>query len=379
MTVGIVPGGVVGVTKVVDNGPDELQWNLVITGDGFTQAELGDFATLVDDFVAFMQTVPPFNTVLEWNMINVHRLDAWSAQSGADSPNCDGTEVVTYFNASYCPYGQEGLDLHTWIVSDAADDWIPEWDAVLVFVNHPERGGAASFDGGIGWCGLSDDKHLVAIHELGHAGFGLEDEYDSNADATETYDLASLGEPDRPNVTCQTWRSNIKWADLIDPNTPIPTTENTDCTQPDTQPNPEPDGTVGLYEGAANYRCGIYRPEYACRMRYHADPFCAVCSAAIVEHLWQVSMFEVEPSDCFVASAVYGDPRHPDVATLRSWRDERLAAGSPAMRLLAAAYTRIGPPLARLTAPRPRLARLLRATLIAPCARALRRRTRRSA
>jgi hypothetical protein len=64
-------------------------------------------------------------------------------------------------------------------------------------------------------------------------GAGLEDEYDSNADATETYDLASLGEPDRPNVTCQTWRSNIKWADLIDPNTPIPTTENTDCTQPD--------------------------------------------------------------------------------------------------------------------------------------------------
>ncbi len=30
---------------------------------------------------------------------------------------------------------------------------------------------------------------------------------------------------------------------------------------------------------------------------------------------------------CFVATAVYGDPWHPDVVAIRTWRDDTLAAG----------------------------------------------------
>ncbi len=66
---------------------------------------------------------------------------------------------------------------------------------------------------------------------------------------------------------------------------------------------------------------------------------------------------------CFVASAVYADPWHPDVVALRRWRQRGLDAGgvrSAAMRALVATYGVLGPPAARLVAARPRLRARLR-------------------
>jgi ricin-type beta-trefoil lectin protein/IgA peptidase M64 len=36
-------------------------------------------------------------------------------------------------------------------------------------------------------------------------------------------------------------------------------------------------GAVGLYEGADYYRCKAYRPQYDCKMRTKASPYCTVC------------------------------------------------------------------------------------------------------
>ena len=72
---------------------------------------------------------------------------------------------------------------------------------------------------------------------------------------------------------------------------------------------------------------------------------------------------------CFVATAVYGDPDHPDVQLIRDWRDgelERGGARGAAMGAFAAAYERVGPPLARAVERRPRLARLLRRRVFEP-------------
>jgi hypothetical protein len=71
----------------------------------------------------------------------------------------------------------------------------------------------------------------------------------------------------------------------------------------------------------------------------------------------------VPKQGCFVASAVYGDPGHPDVVALRRWRDRRLAGAAPgrwAMRGLQAAYERIGPRAARAVTRRPRIRAALR-------------------
>jgi hypothetical protein len=156
----------------------------------------------------------------------------------------------------------------------------------------------------------------------------------------------------------------------------LPTWSSPDCTvSNEGVADPEP-GAVGLYEGAQYYHCGIYRPQGDCMMRHLGVPFCAVCDAYIRDFL--ANPFHVGPSSspCFVATAVYADAGHPDVVALRAWRDRHLAADArarPAMRLLAAAYERIGPACARFTATRPRLAASLRRVVFAPLARALSR------
>lgn len=49
---------------------------------------------------------------------------------------------------------------------------------------------------------------------------------------------------------------------------------------------------------------------------------------------------------CFVATAAYGDPDHPDVVFLRAFRDSRLRA-SPAGRAFIDFYWKVGPVLAK--------------------------------
>jgi IgA Peptidase M64 len=373
---GTSDGGVVATVKVLDHGPDAQNWNLVITGDGFTLNELGSFVTVVDDFVSFLQTQVPFNGAYTWDKVNVHRIDVRSDESGADNPNCDGTTVATYFDTEFCVNGVERLLAgDETLAIDTANVEVPEWDALLVFVNSAVRGGQTR--GGVAFRSLSADVNNGALHELGHAAFGLADEYpySEGCDSGETgHDTYTGSEPGEPNVTASsdlaTLEANQKWAAYVDAGTSIPTTENSDCTECDTQANPVAAGTVGLFEGARYFHCGLFRPEYDCRMRNNSFAFCAVCAGVIITEI-------AVGAPCWVTTAVYGDPLHPDVVTLRRWRDRHLAPGArgvSAMRLLAAGYARVGPVLARLTQPRPDLARLLRTWVFAPWARALRRR-----
>jgi hypothetical protein len=375
-------GGVVTTVKVVDHGPDEFKWNLVVTGDGFTLNELGDFLAVVDDFVAYLQTpdANPISSPLTWDCVNVHRIDVVSDESGADNPDCDGTLVATYFDAALCVNGvPRVLVVDQQLVIDTADAEVPEWDVVLVLVNSTAYGvGAPAGTGGGLAAATLTAGNAGALHELGHAAFGLADEYEYFAGCNSgetTQDTYNGAEPVEPNVTAATTLVALKWASHVDAATPVPTTQNPDCGACDDQPSPVAAGAVGLFEGARYFHCGLSRPAFDCRMRTSATGFCEVCVAAILD----VVFVQTGSSPCLVASAVYGDPRHPDVETLRRWRDRHLAPGAPwrpAMRLLAAGYGRAGPVLARLVQPRPRLARLLRARVLAPFAAALRRRER---
>ncbi len=82
----------------------------------------------------------------------------------------------------------------------------------------------------------------------------------------------------------------------------------------------------------------------------------------------------VPSSWCFVASAVYADPWHPDVAALRGWRGAMLDAGgwrALAMRRMVAVYAVVGPPAGRVVTRSPRLRRRLRTSVFPRLARRL--------
>jgi hypothetical protein len=377
---GVSDGTVLGTTKVVDHGADDTKWCLLVAGDGFTSSELGDFESAVDDFVAYLET--HLTGALNWEKVNVIRLDVESDESGVDTST---TAVDTYLDGSLGSTGvARALTVDWTIATDTANAQFPEWDAMLVLVNTTEYGGASTIGGGVGAASLDPTfANEIAVHELGHAGFGLADEYDykkgcahdggaeDDLGAQDVYPNAS-GEPVSPNVTNN--RFSLKWSSFVDPSTLIPTTSNGDCGECDVQSSPVADGTVGAFEGGNHYHCNIWRPEYNCRMRVLGQPFCTVCEAHIGTVLTFGSLLDVTP--CFVAGAIYGDRHHPDVLALRRWRDGHLARdarGRVAMRLLVAVYGCVGPHLAAVVAPRPRLARLLRRRVIGPAAAAARR------
>ncbi len=275
-------GAIVGVTKIVDNGPDARRYNVVVVGDGYQAGQLAQFANDAQSIANTLAATAPFDRLMP--AINIHRLDCTSTDSGADDPAaCGGSGAAprTFFDARFCNSGiRRLLIVDSARVVQAVNAQVPPWHAILVIVNSNVYGGSG---GAIGVYSLAPGADEIALHEMGHSAFGLADEYDYWAGCGVDTDRNNHppGEPGQPNVTLDSNRATNKWRDLIAAATPMPTMANPDCTQCDRRPSPVPAGTVGAFEGAHYYHCGAYRPEYDCRMRALGQPFCAVCERVI--------------------------------------------------------------------------------------------------
>src|SRR5262245_39798946 len=88
------------VVTLQETGAPSRRVDLVIVGDGYTAAELGKFASDVDQFLAGVFAQEPFREYR--NYFNVRRIDIASPESGADHP--ERTPQVfrnTVFDAAY--------------------------------------------------------------------------------------------------------------------------------------------------------------------------------------------------------------------------------------------------------------------------------------
>ena len=279
-------GTVLGTAKIVDNGPAGQRWNLLILSEGYRGAEITQFATDARQFAATLFGTAPFSRLQA--AINVYRVDVTSTESGAADPTaCGGTGASprTYFDASFCNNGiRRLLEVNDMTVLRVAGAQVPQWHMALVIVNSAVYGGSG---GAVATFSKAPGAMEIALHEMGHTAFGFADEYEFYAGCglDVGHDHHPGTEPGQPNVTVNSNRATIKWASLILPATPVPTTRNANCSVCDPQPNPLPNGTVGAFEGADYYHCGCYRPEFNCRMRALNYPFCAVCQQIIVQKL----------------------------------------------------------------------------------------------
>ena len=307
-------------------------WNLVILSEGYKADELPLFRNQVQEFVDRFLRFPPFD--LFKDVIQITRLDVSSTESGIDDPlECkpdlpgSGLEVKTFFNATLCGGGtiRFVINLDESLVDDTIGRQMAplkpwEIDAKLVFINSDKIGGSAG--PGIGKlciapptgvdpikdAALFDDAVHTQIHELGHGGFGLADEYD--------YDYSCPGDPrflvhdgiaqeafpgfppgsgiidfSEPNVTIETTPSALKWSDLILTSVPVPKMLNPDpktCNR-----GPSPSSTLppsmegaGLFEGANHFRTKIFRPQFSCKMFISSTQFCVICKRTIMQKMW---------------------------------------------------------------------------------------------
>ena len=311
---GTSDGTVMGVSKILNNGPDTDLCNVVLVAEGFTAAEEADFIALCDDFVAALQA-EPWYPVLSAGL-NIHRLIVHSDESGTDDPSaCGGDDSTadTYFDAQFCNGGiRRCLSGSETIVRDELDAALPQWHVGAVLVNTTDHGGCAS--GNVFWTSVKPGWENIALHELGHAAFDLADEYHYWAGCDEDepdQNIFTGTEPSRFNITTVTNRDTLKWRHLLTPGVPVPTMENPDCDECDDRANVLGDDlAIGLFEGAGYHHCGLFRPAYTCRMRSSSQGFCRVCAEQIAVSLGEFvdadPILEVTPLALDFGEIAYG-------------------------------------------------------------------------
>ena len=249
--------------------------DLLFLGDGFTEDQLPEFEQEARNmFNAFI--------ALHYYQFFGARINGWSwnvrsREEGIDDPD-NGIEKDTAFDFGFgegdhrrCVFFKtsEGMDLAHRLGTEAGAD------VIIVIANTTEHGGCAS--SGVFSVARTSYAPEVIAHELGHALFGLADEYDYGATPPCANDSGA------PNVTNHGTRDGVPWSDLVTA-TAFPT--------------PAGSAGVGAFEGAAYCTEGMYRPEDNCLMRGFGVPYCSVCAREVNRYFENFGSPSGPQNDC---------------------------------------------------------------------------------
>ena len=269
-------------------GPDlaqaKLQLNFI--GDGFLEAELPAYHAAVEAFWTRLFQTAPFDR-FEDAILGV-RMDVISeesgvsfdltaehraAQQGDENTVQSGLTVPPNVNRETpfkATFSQSRLIVVDTVEAEAyvrRNVQTAPASVTVVVANTRLYGGSGADR--VPVYSLSSLSADIAIHELGHAAFGLADEYASRG--------SSLNPPlDEPNVDEDFERSRLKWGHLVNV---------ADADLGVSHPLPGPGPHIGAFEGAKYRPTGAFRPEFDCRMRTVNQPFCAVCREVIAGRL----------------------------------------------------------------------------------------------
>jgi hypothetical protein len=301
--------------KIQASGDPADKLDLLILGDGYTAGERGKFERDAKRLVNELFRVSPFRE--RRKDINVWGLVPPAVQSGISRPSL-GIHRRSPLGTTYDAFGSERyvLTFENRTFRDIASN--APYEAVEILTNSATYGGGGIY--GLYSTVAADSAWApyVFVHEFGHHIAGLADEY-------YTSDVAYLPATDRvepwePNATALLDPSALKWRDLVEPGTPLPTPwpkdefeayskeiqERRREIRAANRPEAEMDalfteqmardskilasgphaGKVGAFEGANYESRGFFRPESDCIM-FTRDPvpFCRVCQRAISQIL----------------------------------------------------------------------------------------------
>jgi hypothetical protein len=245
---------------------------------------------------------------------NVRAIDLPSPESGVNRPRT-GDFRRTPLSTSYNIFDSERyvLTLDNRTLRDVAS--AAPYDALEILVNERQYGGGGIFRDQATAAVDSRFSDYVFVHEFGHHFAALGDEYYTSEVAYET-GVTGRPEPWEPNITALLDPARLKWRDLVEPATPVPTPWDKEAFEAKSRefqarraeiraknlPESAMDalfteeqawetkflgsmkysGKVGAFEGASYEPKGLYRPETDCIM-FTRDPvgFCRVCRRAI--------------------------------------------------------------------------------------------------
>ena len=237
---------------LLENGPAASKVDLLLISDGYSTEQLDKFHADARRLLDVLFTYEPYKS--RKSDFNVRAIDL----PVEDSP------VHTEYNIF--DLDRYMLTYHDRALRDAAS--LVPYDIVSILVNQEKYGGGGIFNDQAAVAVDTERAAYVFAHELSHEFAGLGDEYVGSV----TYETGAPGHPEpwEPNLTALLNPAALKWRDLVEPGTPIPTP-------------PTFAGKVGAFEGGMYEAKGIYRPEFECIMgtNHTGTGFCQVCQRAI--------------------------------------------------------------------------------------------------
>lgn len=296
---------------IFENGPAAEKVDLVLVGEGYTEGQSAKFLADARRLTDALFATEPFRS--RRNDFNVRAILVPAESPGVNRPQVGEfrrTPLSTEFNI----FDSERylLTLDNRALRDALSG-VP-YEFLEILVNEEQYGGGGIFNFQATVAVDTEFAEYVFVHEFGHHFAGLADEYYTSDVAYQTGDEVRP-EPWEPNVTALHDASALKWADLLDEGTPIPTPwgkqeyeEHALRIRAERRalaerhaPESEYDALfarqrdierellssmryanrVGAFEGAMYESEGLYRSEIDCIMFTRAEFFCHVCRRAI--------------------------------------------------------------------------------------------------
>jgi hypothetical protein len=300
------------VWTVFENGPASSKVDLLVISEGYAADQMDKFHRDVRRLVDRLFDYEPFKS--RRADFNVRALDLPSLRPGVNRARAQSFRR-TPMSVEYNIFDSERYiltydDRTLRNVAAAAP-----YEFIEILVNEEQYGGGGIFN----FQATASVDHAYAeyvfVHEFGHHFAGLADEYYTSDVAYETGAQTHI-EPWEANVTALNDPARLKWRDLVEPNTPLPTPWEKESYEKQSRasqaqrrkllasgaPQSQIDalfreeeawstkllggmkfsGKVGAFEGASYEARGLYRPEADCIM-FTRDPvgFCRVCRRAI--------------------------------------------------------------------------------------------------
>lgn len=281
--------------SLIKNGDPHRKVDILILPEGYTKWELFKFRREIKHFTKVFFAAEPFRTYRD--RFNIWYLNVPSEESGIDNPR-QQQFVKSAFGLSYNTFDSDRyiLAFDNKTIRDIAAN--APYDQLYFLVNSSKYGGGGIFNlYSTCYSHAEDEKSAwwpdyVFVHEFGHAFAGLADEYYSSQVAYSDFYPPDI-EPWEPNITVTTSREKLKWKELVEADTPIPTPWEKSLYDniPRTQTAHKDSllrkqqywQKVGAFQGAGYASEGLYRPYLDCRMFSKSlTEFCPVCQAAII-------------------------------------------------------------------------------------------------
>jgi hypothetical protein len=292
------------------SGPSPNKVDLLILGDGYTQADMAKFEADARRLSNHLFEVSPFRE--RAGDFNVWAMAVPTQESGISRPS-GGVHHASPLGTRYDIFGSERyvLTLDNRALRDIAQ-YAP-YEFIEILVNNETYGGGGIF-GQFSTAAASNAwANYLFVHEFAHHFAGLADEYYTSPVAYQS--SGARMEPWEPNVTALRDPAKLKWNKHVKAGTPLPTpwpkaeyeaysreyqkrraalraanrpeSEMNALFREDLQrtnaifANAQYRHAVGAFEGANYEASGYYRPAMQCIMFDRSEQFCPVCQDGI--------------------------------------------------------------------------------------------------